>query len=85
MGKSKITVNILAHIFLGKILKINRCFFNPFWQKSRLNYIAFHKNDAFYEKYLAKRRVGGEPFCRKGYRKGKQNLNVYEKRLIVSI
>ena len=65
MGKPKITVNTLAHIFFGKILKINRCFFNPFWQKSRLNYIAFHKNDAFYEKYLAKRRVKGRRFVKR--------------------
>ncbi len=38
---------------------------SSFRQKSRLHYIAFHKNDAFYEKYLAKRRVKGRRFVKR--------------------
>ena len=38
---------------------------SSFRQKLRLNYIAFLKNDVFYEKYLAKRRVGGSRFVKR--------------------
>lgn len=51
--------------------------------KTTLKPYPFSQKPAFCKKYLAKSRVKARLFVWKGYRKGKQNLSVYEKRFIV--
>ncbi len=48
---------------------------------------SFYKNDAFFEKYLAKSRVGARLFVCKGYSKGETQIRAYMKRdvLIISL
>ena len=48
---------------------------------------SFYKNDAFFEKYLAKSRVGARLFFWKGYSKGETQIRAYMKRdvLIISL
>ena len=41
---------------------------------------SFYKNDAFFEKYLAKSRVGARLFFWKGYSKGETQIRAYMKR-----